>query len=385
MGMNIGAKHYDDPEYQKQLARLDVVILGFYKGWKPRYGMAKAVRNLKELSDGKILVGQYTILNEYGDDPKNAANLDVQTKLNDMNWWARKSDGSRVQWTTQYHSWDINFTAGSRPDANGQRFPQWLAERDDGLFFKPVPFDFWYCDNVFGQPRVTADWDGDGKDDSPKDPAVAAACRAGHRAEWDHIRKIHPGLPLMGNVDGDLSEPEYVGQLEGAFLEGLMGKSWSIEDWGGWPKAMKRYHDVMAHTRAPYLVGFNVHGKPADYRFFRYAYTSCLLDDGYFCFTANDKEYSSVTWFDEYDFRLGAALSKPPTAAWNNGVWRRDFERGIALVNPTKQPVTVALEPGFRRLSGHQDSTINNGSPAVSVILEPKDGIILSTGLPPRQ
>jgi hypothetical protein len=64
MGMNIGAKNYDDPAYQSQLARLDVVILGFYKGWKPGYGMAKVVRNLKELSGGKILVGQYTILNE---------------------------------------------------------------------------------------------------------------------------------------------------------------------------------------------------------------------------------------------------------------------------------------------------------------------------------
>lgn len=99
MGMNIGAKNYDDPEYQRQLARHAVVIFGFYKGWKPSYGMAKVVRNLKQLSGGKILVGQYTILSECQDNPKDAANLDVRTKLNEMNWWARKADGSRVQWT----------------------------------------------------------------------------------------------------------------------------------------------------------------------------------------------------------------------------------------------------------------------------------------------
>src|SRR5437764_10097861 len=64
MGMNIGAKNYDDPQYQRELARLDVVILGFYKGWKPQYGMAKVVQNLKELSGGKILVGEYTVLSE---------------------------------------------------------------------------------------------------------------------------------------------------------------------------------------------------------------------------------------------------------------------------------------------------------------------------------
>ena len=57
MGMNIGAKNYDDPAYQRQLARLDVVILGFYQGWKPGYGMAQVVRNLKELSGGKSSSG----------------------------------------------------------------------------------------------------------------------------------------------------------------------------------------------------------------------------------------------------------------------------------------------------------------------------------------
>ncbi len=377
MGMNIGAKNYDDTEYQQQLARLDAVILGFYKGWKPRYGMAEVVRKLKELSGGQILVGQYTILNECRDDPQNTADLDVQTKLNDMNWWARKADGTRVQWTAEYRAWDINFTAWSKPDPNGQRFPQWLAERDDGVYFKSVPFDLWYCDNVFGQPRVTADWDGDGKDDRPKDPRVAAAYRAGHHAEWDHIRKIRPGSRLMGNVDSDLAEPEYTGQLEGAFLEALMGKSWSIENWGGWTNMMQRYRAVMANTRAPHLVGFNVHGKPTDYRLFRYAYASCLLDDGYFCFTATDKEYSSVAWFDEYEFKLGVALSKPSTAEWMNGAWRRDFDHGIALVNPTKWPVTVRLEPGLRRLSGRQDSNVNNGKPADDVTLQPKDGIML--------
>jgi hypothetical protein len=377
MGMNIGAKHYDDPGYQRQLARLDVVILGFYQGWKPGYGMAQVVRQLKELSGGKILVGQYTVLNECVDNPKNAANLDIQTKLHAMNWWARQAGGKRVQWTAQYQAWDINLTAGSQADAKGLRYPQWLAERDDRILFQPAPFDLWYCDNVFGKPRVTADWNGDGTDDRPQDPAVAAAYRAGHRAEWAHIRKIHPGLPLMGNADSNLAEPEYAGQLEGAFLEGLMGKTWSLETRTGWAAAMQRYHDAMTNTRAPHLVGFNVHGQATDYRFLRYAFASCLLDDGYFSFTASDRGYSSVAWFDEFDFKLGAATSKPPAAAWKRGVWRREFAHGLALVNPTKQPVTVELEPGFVRLRGTQAPAVNHGNPASSVTLEAKDGIIL--------
>src|SRR5260370_35387462 len=35
VGMNIGAKNYEDANYQKDLSRLDVGILGFYRGWQP--------------------------------------------------------------------------------------------------------------------------------------------------------------------------------------------------------------------------------------------------------------------------------------------------------------------------------------------------------------
>jgi putative glycosyl hydrolase-like family 15 (GHL15) protein len=83
---------------------------------------------------------------------------------------------------------------------------------------------------------------------------------------------------------------------------------------------------VMQNTRAPKIVAFNVQG-PVDYRVFRYAYTSCLLDDGYFSFNDKVVMYSSVPWFDEYDFKLGEALSGPPAAAWSQGVWRRDFSQ----------------------------------------------------------
>ncbi len=220
---------------------------------------------------------------------------------------------------------------------------------------------FGIATTCFGNRRVTADWDGDGQNDKPDAPAVASAYRAGHAAEWQHIRKIHPGLSLMGNTDGDLSQPEYKGQLQGAFLEGLMGVKWSLETWAGWEAAMKRYRAAMTNTCAPHWVGFNVHGKPADYRFFRYAYASCLLDDGYFCYTDTANGYSSVAWFDEFDFKLGSATTKPPLVPWKNGVWRRDFANGIALVNPAKEPVTITLEPGFSRLRGQQDRDVNNG------------------------
>lgn len=156
-----------------------------------------------------------------------------------------------------------------------------------------------------------------------------------------------------------------------------MGLSWSLETRVGWGRMMERYRAVLRNTRPPKIVGFNVHGSLADYRFFRYAYASCLLDDGYFSFTDKSREYSSVPWFDEYNHKLGSALSAPPTVPWSREVWRRDFQFGIVLVNPAGSAQTVRLEPGLHRLSGYQDPVVNNGSPVGEVTLEAKDGLVL--------
>jgi hypothetical protein len=367
MGMNIGAKHYDDPLYQEQLARLDVVILNFYRGWNPHgyaaspaAAMSKALRAIKA-KNPRLRAGQYTVMNEAYDDPRDTATLDLRGKLHGEKWWLRNAAGDKVQWTSLYSSWETNFTPWAGPDARGRRWPEWLAERNHAVYFRDVAeFDLVYLDNVMNPPRVKGDWDGDGVNDDPKDVKVLQAHFAGHLAHWRRLRELMPGKPLIANVDHDLANLEWRGALEGAFLEALMGERWSIESWGGWEAMMRRYRAALANTRAPHLVGFNVHGDPRDKRFFRYAYASCLLGDGYFSFTDKARGYSSVPWFKEYELELGNASSPPPGAPWRDGVWRRDFERGVALVNPTGSAKTVELESG-RRLR-----------------LEAKDGIVLA-------
>ena len=90
------------------------------------------------------------------------------------------------------------------------------------------------------------------------------------------------------------------------------------------------------------------------------------------------KGYSGVVWFDEYDSKLGKAVTVPATTAWQKGVYRRDFENGIALVNPKGNgPVEVTLEEDFRRLDGKQAPSVNNGQLTRKVLLQDRDGIIL--------
>ena len=270
---------------------MDVVILGFHRGWQPdgyapsaTLAMRKVVKAIKARNP-KILIGQYTILNVAYDDPDNAADQDKRDKLYASEWWLLNAEGRKVRWMPEYRTWEINLTNWSRADTNGKRWPQWLAEREHAVFFRDIPeFDIVYLDDV-GAPHVTADWNRDGKNDDRNDPDILAAHYGGHLAEWNRLRELAPRRLLIGNTDNDLANAQWRGQLDGGLLESLMGWSWSLETRAGWGKMMERYRAVLQNTRPPKIVGFNVHGSPVDYRFFRYAYASCLLDDGYFSFS----------------------------------------------------------------------------------------------------
>jgi hypothetical protein len=385
LGMNISAKNYDSPAYQDALARLDVVILSFYPGWKgDRDGsvIRNTVQQLKRRNPA-LKVGQYTILNEASDDLKRAAaDRDKIDKLDREGWWLHNAAGAKQQWTSAYGTWDINISRFAKPDADGLRYPQWLAQRDAKVYFQRVPdFDIWYFDNVMDHSRVSAaDWRGNGQNSSGKDAELASAFRQGMADEWDVARRLMPRVVLMGNSDSELSQPEYRGRLQGAFLEALMGKSYSIERNKGWAAMMTHYLDVFANLREPKLVGFNIAGRSDDYRYFRYGFSSCLLGDGYFSFTEDKVGYSSVAWFDEYDQHIGKAVEPPPRAAWRDGVWRRRYETAMVLVNPDAQPRTVPIEPGWRHFKGTQASDVNNGQPVSEVTLQGHDGLLLVKG-----
>ena len=382
MGMNIARPaFYGTPEYQSALSKPDIVILGFWEGWgntKKTMSERDVVRRLKEMNS-KLLVGQYTILNEWKDvDEPSNTRPEVSRKLDGENWWLRDENGRRVRWTDKYHAWDINMTTWTRPDRDGDRYPEWLAKRDYETFFRPVPeFDIWFFDNALSRPAVkNADWDGDGQRDSRDDLRIAAAYRRGNVAHWDKARQLYPRAIFIGNSD-DLSSPEYSEKLQGVFMEAVIGASWSIERSKGWEAVMERYRSAMKHTAAPHIVGFNVHGAKDDYQRMRYGLTSCLLDDGYFSYTDEKVGYGSVVWFDEYDVDLGLPFDPPPMKPLANGIYRRNYEKGAVIVNPGMLPMAVTIEAGYRRVKGSQAPDVNDGTAVTIVTVRGKDGIIL--------
>ena len=58
-------------------------------------------------------------------------------------------------------------------------------------------------------------------------------------------------------------------------------------------------------------------------------------------------------------------------------VYRRDYQGGVALVNPTARAVTVDLGGTYRKIRGTQAPTVNDGSLVTAVTIPAKDGLVL--------
>jgi hypothetical protein len=206
--------------------------------------------------------------------------------------------------------------------------------------------------------------------------------------------------------------------MHGGLLESVIGvgaSSWEFWQTGGgsaWNSLRKNYYQAMDFCIAPKMVCLgtrlpaidgsqvaswavsgtltNVATNTAlEYQLMRMALCTTLLDDGYFGASVNGYDPMLTRWYDEYGDDsltqvnvkrgyLGMPLTVRPTAAWNAGVWRRDFDNGTILVNPRGNgSQTVALGATFTKLSGTQQPLINSGASVSSVTLLDGDGIIL--------
>jgi hypothetical protein len=388
-GVNNGSPHnYEDATYQAKLAKLNWSLLAIWVGWGTTSDttMEQVVRKIKAINpESRVFLYENSM--EVADG--NEAAAPVFEKVDKMKWWAYARGGSgeallspfgKLEGRDQYM---INNTLFTARDSSGYQFWEWHARWVVQQFYKPNPsIDGFFEDNTFWRPRVDADWNRDGVTDLKDSPQAGKWLREAYRKRFELFHNLMPGKLMIGNIaDWGHSKAvltELDQTLNGGVIEGIIGQSYSVETWSTWAEMMRWYRKTMAAVAAPRLVAFHQIGAATDYKAMRYGLASCLLDNGYYAFSDKAKGYSGVTWFDEYDSRLGQAVMAPATTAWQKGVYRRDFENGIALVNPKGNgPVEITLEEDFRRIAGKQDPIVNNGALTRKVVLQDRDGIIL--------
>jgi hypothetical protein len=332
--VNYGApQNYDSTAFQANLAKFNISILSIWPGWENgrAMNMQQVVTNIKNLNP-QSSVFLYISNNEVA--AGNATLSALTNKLNSMHWWLYPSGTSGTPvpsaWAGTTETNNTTFTA---PDSNGDNWVSWYAKWAVQSFYAPSPsIDGFFTDNVFYRPRVNGDWNLDGVTDSSSDPVVAQWYQNGYSKHFSVLNQAMPGKLQIGNV-ADWGGSSTVltgitGVLNGGFMEGAIGYPYSGETWGGWSEMMREYRKIMAALAAPKMLIFG---------------------------------------------QAGLA-----TSAWQNGVYRRDYQNGIVLVNPKGNgSQTVQLETSFKHISGTQAPAINNGQTVQSVTINDRDGVVL--------
>jgi hypothetical protein len=381
---DIGGSHdYYNADHIKKLAKLHVSIVSVYPGWgvAQKTTLESVVKQIKTINP-KTKVFNY-VIGEAFQIPANSAWVEYEQKVNSANWWlyTTKLDTSKVLSDYGKEFYVLNISTQAKKDSNGQIFAQWFGNYANTEFVAPNPsLDGIFTDNVFWKPRRDGDWNMDGKIDSQNDATVQSWYRGGYRLYVDTLRKASGKMQLANVADWGNSNAvltEYKGAFDGGVLEHIIGSSYSVES-SGWSQMMAHYRKTLGALGGPKYGIFEQFGSVTDYQAMRYGLASCLMDDGYYAFNNAANQNYGVNWFDEFDAKLGGAVSKPQTAAWQSGVYRRDFEGGIVLVNPKGNGQReVTLEADFVKLKGTQDPSVNNGATVRKVTLKDRDGIVL--------
>lgn len=193
------------------------------------------------------------------------------------------------------------------------------------------------------------------------------------------------GIALIPNVGPQVTkwdDTDY-GRTAGVFSESYADPRWGEDDWKLSTNAL------LAFARAGKIVIVqNYLSDPGDVARRRWYLANYLLVKGartyvdYFARTP-------LEWFPEWGLDLGAPVS-PPAASVDalaaSGVYRREFAKGVVLVNPSAQDVTVALAAPMRRVvpegggavgpDGAEPGTFTT-TPAATIVVPAKGAEIL--------
>jgi hypothetical protein len=379
----IGSPHnYYDATYLKSIAKVDVAVMNIYPGWggSPTR-MNSVVTQIKAINPRSkvfLYVNGHTLKS-----PSSSTWSEMHTKVQNTKWWLYQKGTSGTKVGAGTDTYVLNTSPYALKDSSGKNFSQWFANYVATKFAKPNPaIAGIYTDNFTWKPVQDGDWNRDGKLDSKNSTTVQQWFRQGYRQYLDTLGAATPGKYRIANLaDWGHSNSvltEYSGRVHGGVIESIIGRTWSFETRLGYAGMMKAYRRTMGALAAPKLAIFMQAGTLTDYQAFRYGFTACLMDDGYYALNNTARPYNGVNWFDEFNTKLGNATKPPQMTAWQNGVYRRDFEKGIALVNPKGNGTrTITLERDFMTIKGNQAPAVNTGKVVRKVTLKDRDGIIL--------
>jgi len=368
------ANYFLDPEISdseaQDLAQWDVVVVGF----ETYYTSPNAFKIMRQ-KNPDIIVLAYVASEEVSEthlretDTHNPE-YQLYNQLNSHDdWFLKNTSGSY-----------LNFYPGTRLINVTSDWKTVLPQFMTTTILKahPAAWDGVFYDNCFNDiswidNKVDIDLNGQADNWHTTD----AAWSAGMTTIMKQTRSLNPQALIICNSNG-----KYYNYINGRLIEAFPS---SFD--GNWTGSMQKYFDVMNTAKAPTMVVVNTvtnSSASTNYQLMRYNLTSTLLGNGFASFDQSVDFHHSLWWYDEYDVALGNPLGGPYNVATNQGsdhmaegVWRRNFQRGIVFVNSSSDTKTIQLEDGFEKILGTQDPAVNSGQLIGSVRIPAHDGIIL--------
>jgi hypothetical protein len=446
--------------FQTFAAKVHMVIIGgSWEGWERGAGYSKetVIASIKSQSDVNTRVFQYVGLNELYNSTY-ASNNGFPTWYNQVvarSWWLYPitTTGAPVTDPQSSQKWLVDLGPNVPVDPSTGLGPYaWAANYLNDLFHlgrrsgtsAAASLDGFFLDNVLIDPSngggnaANGDWLRSGTTQAHNAASTYSAVMAGEKSFYTYLESAWPGSLQLGNAgntfglavgnsysstDATLNSQLLAGTstlsgvMQGGDFEHAIGKSFSVEYWGGSVELQQYYQTAIKNFGGSKLMLFshgNVQangsdpltfqsGQPAAYspawQGARYGITAALMNNGYYFADSGVYDEETVDnrrWFDEYD-NAGAGVGylgqpvaglagAPQTGAWSNGVWLREFKNGVVLWNPkgngaktvsVSELVSPSGHAGLRHIAGAQDPTVNNGRAATSVTLNDRDGVIL--------
>jgi hypothetical protein len=446
--------------FQTYAAKFNVVIIGGgWEGWQQGVGYSKetVISNIKSQSHVNTRVFQYVALNSLYNSSYASYNAfpTWYKQVSARNWWLHPvgTSGTPVADPESSQKWLVDMGPNVPVDpATGLGPYAWGAKYVNDLFHlgrysgtsAAASLDGFFLDNVLIDPSngsgnvANGDWLRDYTSQAHNAATTYGALMAGQKEFYSYLSTSWPGSQQLGNAgstfalavsnyyggtDSTLNSQILAGTaalsgvMQGGAMEHAIGKSYSIESYGGSATLQRWYQTALNSVDGTKLmilshgtvqangsdpVTFSS-GVPASWspawQGMRYGLAAALMNNGYYF--ADNGVYDEETttnrlWFDEFDNAgrgvgylgnpVANSAGNPQAAAWSNGVWMREFQGGVVLWNPKgngARTVTVSglVSPsghaGLKHILGTQDPEVNNGRAVTSVTLQDRDGLIL--------
>lgn len=284
--------------------------------------------------------------------------------------WLLSTDGRRIRGWPGTYMLDL-----TRPEviewmAQGAVWAAWSGGYDGVFVDSMMPgFDYWACEIATGEPYAV-DLDGDGQEDPPE--RLNPLWRSAKQDLGRRIRELlGDGSLFMGNQAGD----DLHGELNGIYLEdyvdAVVAGVWDwehlLDTYLRWTDTPRRPNLTVLGCSSGVEPPFDVWDRPEEERAallargrgelqrMRFGLTTALMGDGYYSYDMHTRWRGQLWWYPEFDAPLGYPTGPP--ARHPDGTWRRAFDGGLVVVNPTRWDVQVELAQHAQDVSSRRVGT----------------------------